>query len=68
MGKRKSNKKVKQMICGVLQRQHFGEQMPSYLFKFDKQTFGFWVYIKSGWFFREWNDGVVSLTAEQMKK
>lgn len=46
------NKAVKQMICDIENKKHFGNEKPSYLHSYHDGQFGYWVYIPSGWFFR----------------
>lgn len=55
------NKRVKQMICDVEYYRRNGCVPADHLFTFHNGDFGYWVHLRSGWFFRGVYNGVVSL-------
>lgn len=64
--KRVSNSKAKQMICDVEDFRRNG-CVPTYcIFDYHKGYFGYWTWLKSGWFFRFVNLGTVSIKAGDM--
>lgn len=61
------NKSVKQMICDVEQYRRNGCLPTYYLFTFSHDgDFGYWVALRSGWFFRAIYNGVVSVEARDL--
>lgn len=67
MARRISNKKAKQMISDVEMFKRNGCLPKTFLFSFYENQFGYWVWIRSGWFFRAVYLGKVSVTAERLK-
>jgi hypothetical protein len=61
------NKQVKQMIHDVEIMKRNGCLPLHHLFTFKDGDFGYYVLLRSGWFFRGVYYGVVSLTADQLR-
>ncbi|USD58955.1 hypothetical protein J4N45_10475 [Vibrio sp. SCSIO 43140] len=62
------NSKVKQMICSVEIYRRNGCLPAKYQFTYKDGEFGYWVHLKTGWFFRAVYLGCVSVTADQLTK
>ncbi|EGR0263999.1 hypothetical protein FMH13_13660 [Vibrio cholerae] len=62
------NRLAKQMICSVEEYRRNGCVPSEYRFAFEKGDFGYWVHLKSGWFFRAVYHGRVSLASHQLNK
>lgn len=58
------NRRVRQMICDVEYYRRNGCLPYEYLFCFYKGDFGYWVHLRSGWFFRAVYNGIVSLNGD----
>ncbi|MGL4223866.1 MAG: hypothetical protein ACRCSE_01785 [Vibrio sp.] len=61
------NKRVKQMICDVGAFIKSGCLPETFYFGFHENQFGYWVWIRSGWFFRAVYYGRVSVAAERLR-
>lgn len=62
------NCKVKQMICSVEINRRNGCLPKEFRFTYKDGDFGYWVHLKSGWFFRAVYLGQISLAADQLTK
>lgn len=58
------NKRVKQMICDVELYRRNGYIPNECVFTFHNGDFGYWVALKSGWFFRGVYFGVITLCGD----
>lgn len=63
-----NNRLAKKQIINVEIFRRNGCLPAQYRFTFKDNDFGYWVKLKSGWFFRAVYFGTISLTATQLKQ